>query len=247
MCIFNEATIAGSTKIMVAHRGLRRWMAYQMKVTSKTKSMLLLPQPTAAIKFHDTTAYAEFLDLLAIQVGEKEAENTRSTKEMTKVGAYKMAAIQPDDLINFLVEQGQTIPSWLYKMIRVYENFTWLCVSIPAGFDMKAQPILIEYIQNQRKEELFLNMMEIHGEEEIELTADRDHVLIFGNEDITKKSGGFRIDIPNFPWNFGFIGSTIKNQFNKKFKNGDMWVKIGQDKTTSNEPAYLMGFENWML
>ena len=247
MCIFNKETQARATKIMVAHKGLRRWMAYQMKVSSPEKSMLLLPQPTNAIKFHDTTAYAGFLDLLAIQVGEKEAENTRSAKGMTKVGAYEMAAITPENLISFLIEQEQTIPSWIHKMIKVYTDFTWLCVSIPAGFDMKAQPIMVEYIQNQFTDKLFLNMMEVHGEEVVEKTADRDHIVIFGNEYITEKSGGFRIELPNFPWNFGFIGATIKSTFNKRFKNGDLWVDIREDKDYPEEPGYTMNFRNWML
>ncbi len=249
MCIFNKETQAGATKILVAHRGLRRWMAYQMKVTSPEKSMLLLPQPTDAIKFHDTTAYAEFLDLLAIQVGEKEVENTRSTKSksFTQVGAYQMADVEPENLIEFLLHHEQTVPSWLPKMIRLYKDFSWLCVEIPAGFDMKSQPILIEYEQNQLTDKLFLNMMEIHGEEKIEETADRDHVVIFANELITEKSGGFRTEIPNFPWDWGYIGTTIKSVPNKRFKNGDLWVDIREDKNYPEEPGYTMNFKNWML
>jgi hypothetical protein len=244
MCIFNKETQAGATKIMVAHKGLTRWMAYQMKVTSKEKSMLLLPQPTHSIKFHDTTAYAEFLDLLAIQVGEKDVEDTRGMKGFTQVGAYQMASIKPEKLIDFLLEQEQTVPSWLYKMIKVYTDFTWLCVEIPSGFDMKSQPIMIEYIQNQLTDKLFLNMMEVHGEEEVEETADRDHVVIFANELITEKSGGFRLEIPNFPWNWGYIGATIKSTFNKRFKNGDLWVDIREDKDYPEEPGYTMNFRN---
>ena len=228
MCIFNSDTVVESTQIF---SGLlsptRRVLAYSNNVTvPKGGTVMLLPIPTdQKIKFYDTTKYSGFLNTISTYFKEKWSEGTRSdgsVKSWENVGIYKMSTATTDQLIPTLVDLEQPVPSWLYDLKDAYSAYLWLMVQIPAGQKISNQPLLIEYEQSINIGQLYVPMMDVHGNEEIKSKVERNHIVI-----ISDQKDGVEFNFPDFPFNKIFKFSAIefpRLSINRLYKNGDLWL-----------------------
>lgn len=225
MCIFSSNIVVKSTKVLAAQlHNDNRLLAYQNSVVSKTDNVMMLPIPCSyeGVVFLDTRPFANFLEDIALKIARKEVEGTRGMLDVPKgfdrVGQYRYKLVPEEALEYELKELNQPVYPWLNELLSKYDGWSWLLCIIDAGAEMKNQPLLIEYVSII--DELYFPMMDIHGNDGIQPTAHRDHIVIAGHKN-NKNPIAFAREYPEFPYqDLNFVGGTLKgNQ-----PNGDIFM-----------------------
>ena len=82
---------------------------------------------------------------------------------------------------------------------------------------MDSQPILVEF-DSIFPDKLYFPMMDVHGNEEVRGTAERNHILCVGSETPIADSVITSDKLPNFPFpNLQFEGAVLE----RLYENGD--------------------------
>lgn len=209
---------------------------------------MMLPIPTQQeVVFHDSTPYKDFLKDISAVIVENAYRGLKGLRgsfgAFETVGMYKMLMVKPEDVVDTLVELKQPVQKWVFKMIEAYEGYQWLFVVIPEGKEISSQPILIEFEQDIRPDDMYCPMMDVHGDEQVSSAVRRNHVLSFGDATFPlTDEDNFKVEVENFPWNdLVFTGTTLGIIENDPYPNGDVWVKyVGFAEETVNQ--YEMEF-----
>jgi hypothetical protein len=223
MCIFNTDVVVNSTQIFsTILPNKKHLLAYANNVTApKGGAVMMLPIPTnQKITFHDSSEYSQFLNDLSKFFANAWTKGLRGGKDISieQCGMYEICTANGSDLVDVLIGWEQAVPEWIYKMIDAYSEYSWIIVKIPEGHSMQHQPLLLEYVNNIDPEQIYIPLMDIHGNGQIKRVVDRNAIVIIGDKD------GFDTGV-KVPWgnikysalNYGFIGQ-------KYFKNGDLWI-----------------------
>lgn len=237
MCVFSADTVVKSTKILSAKlTETRQLLAYSNGVTTGPGgSVMMLPIPTnETVVFHDTTPYKDFLDNISAMTFSAQTKGMRGAgDDFTQVGVYRMKMVHPSEVINSLQELEQPIQKWMPRMIENYVGYTWLFVIIPEGRDLNGQPLLIEFEQTLKPGQLYVPLMDVHGNEHPSRNINRNHIVTLGDKEFV--ADYFEVNIPKFLWNnlkykgiqMGMIGSD-------EFQNADLFAVPNVTETDSH-------------
>lgn len=219
MCIFSSEAAVEKTIIAAWQQNGKHYMAYQNKVKSKTANVMMLPIPTnQTFKFHDTTPYKGFLSEIGKAVFDDYVKDKRGGKlEFDRVGQYQFAQVQQKEVKKTLKSLKQPIQTWLDRMLEAYQGWTWLFCIMDANTTMESQPVLVEF-DSIFPDKLYFPMMDVHGNEDVRDTAERNHILCIGSETPIANSVITSEQLPDFPFpNLQFSGAVIE----RWYKNGD--------------------------
>lgn len=219
MCIFSSDVAVEKTIITAWQQLGKHYMAYQNKVKSKTANVMMLPIPTnQTFKFHDTTPYKGFLSEIGKAVFNDYVKGTRAGKlEFGRVGQYQFAQVQQKEVKKTLKATNQPIQPWLSRMLEAYAGWSWLFCIMDANTSMDSQPVLVEF-DSIFPDKLYFPMMDVHGNEEVRDTAERNHILCIGSETPIANSVITSEQLPDFPFpNLQFGGAVLEGWY----KNGD--------------------------
>jgi hypothetical protein len=222
MCIFLSDAAVEKTIIAAWQQNGKHYMAYQNKVKSKTANVMMLPIPTnQTFKFHDTTPYKGFLSEIGKAVYADHMKGSRDLGAMPKgferVGQYQFAQVQPEYVETTLNTLNQPIQTWLDRMLEAYNGWTWLFCIMDADTSMDSQPLLVEF-DSIFPDKLYLPMMDVHGNDEVQPKVERNHILCIGSESTLPDSVIKSVDLEGFPFlNLEFGGAVLEGIRN----NGD--------------------------
>lgn len=224
MCIFSSEAAVEKTIIAAWQQNGKHYMAYQNKVKSKTANVMMLPIPTnQTFKFHDTTPYKGFLSEIGKAVHMKGSRGLGVIpKGFERIGQYQFAQVQQKDVKKTLKSLKQPIQTWLDRMLEAYQGWTWLFCIMDANTTMESQPVLVEF-DSIFPDKLYFPMMDVHGNEEVQDTAERNHILCIGSETPIANSVITSEQLPDFPFpNLQFGGAVIE----RWCKNGDGFIFV---------------------
>lgn len=222
MCIFSSDVAVEKTIITAWQQLGKHYMAYQNKVKSKTANVMMLPIPTnQTFKFHDTTPYKGFLSEIGKAVYTEHMKGSRglgtAPKGFERIGQYQFAQVQQKEVKKTLKALKQPIQTWLDRMLEAYTGWSWLFCIMDANTSMDSQPVLVEF-DSIFPDKLYFPMMDVHGNEEVQDTAERNHILCVGSETLIANSAITSEQLPDFPFpNLQFGGVVIE----RWYKNGD--------------------------
>jgi hypothetical protein len=259
MCIFNKDVAVDSTKVLAGVLELdeagnatpARVLGYSNKVTATEDAVMIIALPAYAhtVEMYDTRAYKDFLEDMAVQVMEIENRRMRGVVSkgfslgMTTVGQYEVAVVDSDELFPALEQLGQPIPSWGPELFGRYAKWSFLLVLIKAGDSVDNQPFLVTYEQRADISDsgVYFPLMDVHGDEPIQETAVRNHVVMLGHPKFktpNRENPHFVAEtpgIPDFLKNLVFAGFSLGVPRGTQAANGDIWTTL---HPTLEDPYY---------